>query len=145
MKYQVPKWFRSLPPGSHGFTPSQKKAWKVVSDYVRQRDWEKYKRCVSCGTYLESWQKGQAGHYRAWGSSNGLFKYNLKNIALQCASCNQISDGKIGHAFGEELKRRHGDGIFDELDMEDRKYRGKKIEEWELVEMCAKLLNGAVD
>jgi hypothetical protein len=145
MRYQVPKWFKSLPQGSHGATPSQKKAWKVVSDFVRQRDWEKYKRCVSCGTYLESWQKGQAGHYRAWSLCNGIFKYDLRNVALQCAACNYHSDGKIGHTFAEELKRRYGDNILDELNDEDRKHRGKKVEEWQLVEMCAKLLNRAVD
>jgi hypothetical protein len=70
-----------------------------------------------------------------------MFKYHLKNIALQCGYCNTISDGKIGHAFGEELKRRYGDGILEELEKENQKHRGKKIEVWELVEMCEKLLN----
>lgn len=143
--YRPPPWFRSLPLGAHGSTPSQKKAWKVVSDFVRQRDWDRYKRCVSCGAYLESWQKGHAGHWRAWSVCHGIFKYDLRNIALQCASCNYLSDGKIGHTFGEELKRRLGDDVLERIDKDNVANRGKKVEEWELVEMCSKLLNKAVE
>lgn len=139
--YKVPSWFSKLPTGSHGNTPSQKKAWKVVSDYVRERDWKKYMGfCADgCGTRIEDWHNGDCGHYLAWASCNGLFKYELTNLVLQASNCNRRSDGVIGHGLGEELKRRYNDGHLDWIGLENKKYHGKKIEEWELVEMVARL------
>ena len=138
--YKVPAWFRSLKPGSHGSTPSQKKAWKVVSDYVRERDFKKYHQCVSCDRVFMSWQEGQAGHYRPWGSCNSWMKFCVDNIALQCASCNgPMSGADTGYRFGEEMKRRYGAKHLEWIEKENEKYRGKKIEEWELVEFIARL------
>ena len=139
--YKVPSWFSKLKPGSHGNTPSQKKAWKVVSDYVRERDWKKYHGfCADgCGTRIEDWRNGDCGHYLAWSVCHGLFKFCLENLVLQASNCNRRSDGVIGHGLGEELKRRHGDNHLEWIEMENEKYRGKKIEEWELVEMVARL------
>lgn len=138
--YKVPKWFSKLPTGSHGSTPSQKKAWKVVSDYVRQRDFNLYAgKCVSCFRRLDRWQDGQAAHYFPWSTLNGLSKYNLKNLALSCAICNYGSGANIGFEFGNELVRRYGYEVLNEIDIDSKQHHGKKIEEWELVEMVAKL------
>lgn len=138
--YKVPKWFSSLKPGSHGNTPSQKKAWKVVSDYVRERDFKKYGgKCISCDRILERWEDGQAAHYFPWSVLNGLAKYDVNNIALSCAICNYGSGANIGYAFGNELKRRYGDGILSEIASLNKSYRGKKMEEWDLVDFIARL------
>lgn len=74
-----------------------------------------------------------------------MFKYDLRNLAMQCAGCNGWGGGNIGHAFGEKLKERYGDSILDDLIRENQSHRGQKIEEFAIVEMCAKLLNRAVD
>lgn len=139
--YKVPPWFSKLKTGSHGNTPSQKKAWKVVSDYVRKRDWEKYGGFCSdgCGTRIEHWQDGDCGHWKAWSVCHGLFKYELTNLAFQSSNCNRLSDGRVGYGLGETLKIRWGNNHLDWIEFENEKYRGKKIEEWELVEMVAKL------
>ncbi len=142
LPYQVPKWFKSLKQGSHGSTINQKKAWTVVSEYVRKRDFALYRGfCVDgCGTRLNSWKEGQAGHFKAYGACNGIFKYELKNLALQAPNCNRRSDGVVGHGFAKELKRRHGEDILKWIEIENQKHRGEKIEDWVLVEMCEKLL-----
>ena len=138
--YKVPRWFSKLPAGSHGSTPSQKKAWKVVSDYVRQRDFTKYAgKCVSCFRRLDRWQDGQAAHYRPWSTCNGLAKFNIKNLALSCAICNYGSGADVGYAFGNELVNRYGYEIFHEIELDNNEHKGKKIEEYELVEMVARL------
>lgn len=138
--YSVPKWFKALPVGSHGNTPSQKKAWKVVSDYVRERDFKKYAgKCVSCFRRLDRWQDGQAAHFRPWSICNGMHKFCTVNLALSCPICNYNSGADVGHEFGEELKRRYGEDVFKVLKEDNENHRGKKIEEWELVEMVAKL------
>lgn len=139
--YRVPKWFSKLPAGSHGSTPSQKKAWKVVSDYVRQRDFAKYgPYCADqCGQIIWDWKDTDAGHYKAWSVCHGLFKYELKNLLMQSSNCNRRSDGPTGLGLSETLKARYGKDILQWIETENEKYRGKKIEEWELVEMVAKL------
>ena len=139
--YIVPKWFKSLKLGSHGNTPAQKKYWGVVSETYRKEDFEKYHgKCVSCPTVLERWQDGQLAHYKAWSVCNSWFKYERKNLALSCPNCNRLSDGNIGHAFGEELKRRHGKNHLNWIETENLKYRGQKMEVWQIVEATEKLL-----
>lgn len=139
--YKPPKWFTSLKPGSHGSTPTQKKYWKVVSDTYRKEDFERYGgKCVSCPARLERWEDGQLAHYKAWSVCNAWFKYERKNLALSCSNCNRLSDGIVGHNFGEELKRRHGDKILDWIQSENEKYRGQKMEVWEIVERVTGLL-----
>jgi len=139
--YQIPAWFKSIPPGSHGSNPTQKRYWKVVSNLVRQRDFNTYRgKCVSCSTRLGSWQEGQAAHYKAFSICNSYFKFNEKQIALSCAFCNHRADGAIGYAFGEELKRRYGAEHLDWIEKENRKYHGKKMEDYEIVARVELLL-----
>jgi hypothetical protein len=138
--YKPPKWFTSLPAGSHGNTPAQKKAWKAISQLVRRRDFEQYGgKCVSCPTRLSDWREGDCGHYKAWSVCHGFFKYEVSNLALQCKGCNRLSDGTVGTRFGIELQRRYGKSHLDWLEKENEKHRGEKLEEWLLVELTAKL------
>lgn len=138
--YQVPKWFKSLPLGSHGSSPAQKKYWKVVSETYRKEDFEKYNgKCVSCPARLERWQDGQLAHFKAWSVCNSWFKYERKNLALSCPNCNRLSDGLTGLKFAQELQRRHGHDILDWIETENLKYRGQKLEVSECVDKTAQL------
>lgn len=138
--YQVPKWFKSLPLGSHGSSPAQKKYWKVVSDTYRKEDFEKYGgKCVSCETTLERWQDGQLAHFKAWSVCNSWFKFERKNLALSCPNCNRLSDGMVGLKFAQELQRRHGDDILEWIETENLKYRGQKLEVSECVDKLSQL------
>jgi hypothetical protein len=139
--YKTPAWFNAIPVGSHGNTPAQKRYWKVTSDFVRQRDFEKSKRCVSCSAFLDDWRDGDAAHYRAWSVCNAWFKYEVTNIALSCKNCNRLSDGSIGFAFGEELKKRHGEDHLKWIEKENLKHRGEKLEDWLIVERVGKMLD----
>jgi hypothetical protein len=137
--YKPPKWFSSIKPGGHGNTPAQKKLWKLTSIAVRVEDFEQYGQCVACGFKLERWQDGQAGHYRAWSTCHGFFKYERKNLALICGRCNKISDGPINESFKQELKRRHGDDIILWINLQNEEHRGEKMEVWEIVERAEPL------
>lgn len=138
--YRVPPWFSSLPAGSHGSGRVQKKYWKVVSDYVRKRDFEKYDgRCVSCSKRLEHWKDGHAAHFRKYSLCNSWFKFDIDNIALSCPICNKRDDGPIGFAFGQELIRRYGPHHLEWIEKENLKYKGVKMEDWEIVEKVAEL------
>lgn len=132
-KYTPPRWTKSIPKGSHGSTDMQKRLWKITSDYVRIKDWYKYKgKCVSCDRVINHWQEGQAAHFRSYGQSNSWSKFDTTNIALSCPHCNHIDDSYIGHKFGEELKRRNGNKVIERIDKLNNENRGKKMHDWEI-------------
>lgn len=138
--YKPPKWFMSLPTGSHGSNPVQKRYWKVISDTYRKDDWEKYKgKCVSCGKYIEDWKLGDLAHFKKYSVCNSWFKFQRENLALSCKGCNQRDDGVVGHAFGEELKRRHHKNIIEWIEKTNLSFKGQKMEAWEIVERVEKL------
>lgn len=137
-KWTPPRWTKSIPKGGHGSTDMQKRYWKLMSDYIRIKEWYDYGTCVSCNRRLDAWNEGQAAHWKSWGSSNSWGKFNMDNIALSCANCNRLDDGEIGHNFGEELKRRLGENILEEIRAFDNSQRGKKMEEHEI---CLKMEN----
>lgn len=139
--YKPPSWFMSIPLGSHGNNPTQKRYWKVISNFVRQRDFNKYNgRCVSCKVKLERWQDGDAAHFKKYSVCNSYFKFHPDNIALSCKMCNQREDGVVGYNFGKELERRYGDKHIAWIEKENEKYRGQKLENHEIVARVEKLL-----
>lgn len=127
--YIPPAWFMAVKPGAHGNSPAQKRLWRIVSEYVRQRDFKKYHgKCVSCSKTLDSWQDGQAAHFKPWSVCNGSFKYNVDNLALSCYFCNMNSGADIGYRFGEEMKRRHGKNHLDWIEQQNLKHRSEKLD-----------------
>lgn len=132
-----------IKPGSHGSTPAQKRLWRVISEYVRQRDFEKYGKCVSCPHRFSHWKEAQAGHWLPFSLCNSYYKYDYAhNLAAQCNVCNQSlhrSGAHVGHEMGEELKRRHGADVLDRIKADNLSYRGQKIDEWEIVKIVEML------
>lgn len=128
--YKVPKWVKSIPKSTaHGSGELQQRLWRVCSDYVRLRDWYQYHgRCVATGEYIPTWQQGNAGHYYSYSICNSMFKFDIWNIHLQSATSNAWGGQSIGHAFGEELKRRYGDDFLEELRKENQSWIGKKVD-----------------
>lgn len=92
------------------------KAWSILSDYVRVRDFKKYGVCVSCGKKIQNWQDGQAGHYISMGGHGSFIGFYDLNIHLQCPLCNSFGGMEAGGNYKEELIRRYGQELIDELD-----------------------------
>lgn len=65
----------------------KKKADKVFSDYIRQRDKGK---CFTCGCVKE-WKEQQNGHYIT--RSCLALRYNEENCHCQCVGCNVFKHG----------------------------------------------------
>lgn len=120
----LPPWIKSIPESqSHGSGTYQKRLWRLISDYVRLRDWYQFKgKCVTTGKYVERWQDGQAGHFKAYSKCNGMFKFDERNIHLQGASSNSWGDMDDWKGYERELKRRYGEEIVEELEAENRAY-----------------------
>lgn len=139
--YRPPDWFMKIKLGSHGNNAAQKRFWRVISCFVRQRDFREQKGCcVSCEKQLSRWQDGDAAHFKRYAVCNSYFKFNPDNIALSCKNCNKNDDGVVGHAFGEELKRRYGNKHLLWIEEENLKQKNKKIETPKIVEEIEKLL-----
>lgn len=136
--YEIPDWYGKIKPSKgHGSGVIQQRAWRVVSEYVRQRDWKL--GCVSCGVKFEHWQDSQAGHFIPWSTCHGMYKYDLENLSAQCMSCNAWGGASAGHNYAIELEKRRGKEIVTALQIENERHRGEKLEAWMLVEMVAKL------
>lgn len=96
-------------------TIAKDKAWSILSDYVRKRDFKKYGRCVSCGKVMDCWQDLQAGHFVEAGVGGAELSFDEKNVNGQCPFCNHKGSMDTGHRYGIELDRRWGQGTADEL------------------------------
>lgn len=138
--YKPPAWFGKIKPGAHGNNTAQKKYWRVISCFVRQRDHRKYGKCVSCPTKYKRWQDYDAAHFKRYSLCNSYFKFHPLNIAASCKNCNRNDDGVVGHAFGEELKKRHGKQHLNWIDKTNEAYRGQKLETHEIVTKIEELL-----
>jgi hypothetical protein len=138
----VRKWYTCIPEGSHGSTTIQKRFWKITSDYVRIRDFYKYKgKCVSCRTVFYSWQEGQACHWKRWTSCNSYMKFYLDNLALGCATCNKFGDQETGYNFTVEMKNRYGENFADTIEAKNKLAHGGKLEDYIILDMMIALLN----
>lgn len=139
VKWTPPKWLKAIPKGSHGSTDVQKRLWKLTSDVVRIQEWYKYKRCVSCSKPIARWQDGQCGHFKNYSVCNSYFKFDRRNLALECAYCNSYGGMDAGYQFGKELKRRGID--LEKLAKDNLKMSGQKMYDHELIHMIEELLN----
>lgn len=141
-KWVDPSWIKSVPQGSHGSTSIQKKLWKVVSDFVRIKDF--YLNGTMCPGCLQNkfgtWKDGQAGHWKAWASCNSYAKYEIRNLLMICSNCNRNEDGMIGHRIGEKLKQLYGDDNPEFIRLNDIENRGKKLDDIILVDIMKMII-----
>ena len=86
-----------------------KKADKVFSDFIRQRD---KGVCCTCGNKKE-WKYQQAGHYEK--RSCLALRFNEKNVNCQCVRCNIFLKGNYP-AYSRFLMKKYGDNILYELE-----------------------------
>ena len=119
---KLPAWVKSIPESSaHGSGTYQKRLWRLVSDTVRIRDFYSFKgRCVATEAILGDWRGGNAGHWKSYSCCNGMYKFDPENIHLQSASSNSWGGMEIGHAMGEEIKRRHGKNALKNIEKHNR-------------------------
>ena len=143
----APKWIGAIPQGSHGTGKIQKKAWKVVSDFVRIKDFHLHGSiCFGCKeNKIHHWKDGQAGHWKSWGYSNSYAKYEIRNLLMICANCNTNEDGLVGYRIGEQLNKMYGKKNEDYIIEQNNAYRGKKMEEIVLVEMIEMYIRAMKD
>lgn len=91
------------------------KAWAILSDYVRCRDFIKYKRCVATGRVIAEWRDSDAGHFITMGGHGAQLGFHELNVHAQNGNSNRQSSPHEGADFEREIVRRHGQETVDML------------------------------
>lgn len=84
--------------------------WKLVSNFIRERD--KF-TCISCGRTGSGGQI-HAGHFLPSGNCGALLRYHPKNIHAQCYFCN-INLGGNGAIYYTKMVEKYGQDYVNRL------------------------------
>ena len=133
----IPLWIKAIPESDgHGSGTYQKRLWRLISDYVRIRDWYSFdKRCVATGNKIKHWSEGQAGHYKPFTVCWGMYKFDPDNIHMQSAHSNAWGGADDGYGYGLELQRRYGEDYLTLIDEDNLLHKGEQITQTKVVEM----------
>lgn len=104
------------------------RAWSILSDYCRQRDWIIYGTCISSGTKIEDWRYADPGHFHNMGAHGAELGFHHLNVHLQSKYDNMLSEFASGKKYQDELVRRYGEAILGEL--EALKNVSVKADDW---------------
>lgn len=90
-----------------------KKAWKVFSEWVRQRGADKdgINTCVTCGK-RDHWKNMHASHF--YHGKGWLSYMEEKNVWACCVKCNTYLGGNLIE-YSEFLRKKYGNEIVDTL------------------------------
>lgn len=94
------------------------RAWAILSDYVRMRDFILYGTCVATGVKISHWRDGDAGHFYCMGGHGALSGFDHLNVHLQSKHSNHMSSFADGAPFERELVRRYGEWVIEHLKKE---------------------------
>lgn len=118
--------------GKGKYSGVKAKAWGILSDYVRMRDFIKYKTCISSGEIILDWKYCDPGHYFTMGGHGALIGFHDMNIHAQSKSDNVWGGMEAGARYKEGLIKRYGNDILTEL--ERIKNQSVKADDWFFLE-----------
>lgn len=95
--------------------PIKDKAWSLLSDYVRCRDFAKYGTCVATGVRISDWRESDAGHYYTMSGHGTLIGFDPMNVHMQSKISNKLSSAADGANFERTLIQRYGEEVIKHL------------------------------
>jgi len=113
--------------------------WYYFSLFVRQRDVEKYGKCISCNRPITV-ETSQAGHFMPAADCGRDLLFDEINVNAECNHCNAWdSTHLLGYA--ENLDKRYGPGTALTLRARRDTYKGlgKPLKDWKAVEYADKI------
>ncbi len=115
--------------------------WSLFSEYVRRRDFYKYKTCVSCGKTFNTWKDSQAGHYAPAGNCGFGLLFDEDNVHAECPGCNNpvFSPGKL-ITYRMNLVARYGEKWVKKLDDRYKNAKNLSVKEWTKLEYEQEIL-----
>lgn len=88
---------------------------RVFSIFIRKRSilfsQEDYALCFTCGL-TDYWKNMECGHWQKRG--NFAIRWDERNCAAQCKSCNRMEDGRYAE-FEQEIRSQYGDEAVTDL------------------------------
>ena len=85
--------------------------WIECKRLVRQRDGNK---CFTCGATGLKGSNQQTGHFIPSSTCGAFLRYDLRNLAIQCARCNLWGGGE-GALFYKNMVKKHGQEYVDQI------------------------------
>lgn len=127
IKEKLP-YYGKIGPSKGRYKGIKDKAWTILSDYVRMRDWLCYGACVSSGKPIAHWRDGDAGHYYSMGGHGAYIGFDEMNVHMQSPNENRQGSAHSGAYYKEELLRRYDQNMLDRL--ERLKHETVKADDW---------------
>jgi hypothetical protein len=88
------------------YTGIKGKAWRLISDFVRMRDFLKYGKCITCNQRINDWREIDAGHFISMSGHGALSGFSDENIHGQCKGDNMLSSYHQGKVFEQNIISR---------------------------------------
>ena len=108
------------------------RAWAILSDYSRMRDFCRYGTCISSGERVDHWRDFHSGHYSSMGSCGAEAGFFELNVHGQTYYENMHGGMESGGRYKDELVRRYGEEVLDLI--EEKKRSIVKADEYYFVQ-----------
>jgi len=131
-------YYGAIGPSKKRYKGIKGKAWDILSDYVRCRDFYRFKgECVSSGARLNHWRDGDAGHYISMAGHGAYLGFLPENIHLQGKNENQIGSMDTGARFRDTLFKRYGEALLANLEL--GKQKTVKADDWYFIQVIERM------
>lgn len=87
------------------------KLWSTLKEVINKRDGD---TCISCGTVGLRGHNKHGGHFLPSASCGGFLRYDIRNVWVQCSSCNLFRNG-AGAEYTLELQKRFGNKFVESI------------------------------
>ena len=115
--------------------------WIYFARYIRERDLEKWGRCISCDKPL-SYEDSQAGHFMPAGNCGRDLLFDELNVNAECGGCNAYDEAHL-LGYADNLDKRYGQGTAMSLRKRREEYKNgpplKEFKGHEYAQMIKKL------
>lgn len=117
------------------------KFWSTFSEYIRKRDFIKYRKCITCGKNFHSWKDSQAGHFAPAGNCGFALLFSEDNVHAECSYDNAFNSGHLIQ-YRANLLSRYGKNFVSNLEEKynQSRYKGVTTKEWNKNEYLEKIL-----
>ena len=87
------------------------KLWLQLKEVIKKRDGD---ICISCGTKGLIGHNKHGGHFIPSSSCGGFLRYDLRNVWIQCSTCNLFRNG-AGAEYTVALQGRFGNEFVEQI------------------------------
>lgn len=85
--------------------------WKILKQVIEIRDGD---ICISCGAVGLIGHNKHGGHFIPSSSCGGFLRYDLRNVAIQCSTCNLFRNG-AGAEYTRALEKKYSTKFVDRI------------------------------